>query len=215
MNWLPIKTDILGGTMKPSRHLILVLTALGSLAMLSTTSTAQEIKKNDDKPKSETRELKPVPVKVQIVFTEFDGDKKVKSLPYTALISVDHGPEWAKIRVGTRVPIYAGGSQGGMQYVDIGTNIDCRAHRINDINFDVQLSFERSWVDGDIPLPFDKSSQAANGPALTQFNEPIIRQIKAELNLIMHDGQTVDSMIGTDPMTGRVSKIEVSFIVVK
>lgn len=201
--------------MKLSRQLVLVLTALASLAMLSTTSAAQENKKNDDKPKGETRELKPVPVRVQIVFTEFDGDKKVKSLPYTALISVDHGPEWAKIRVGTRIPIYAGGSQGGMQYQDVGTNIDCRAHRINETNFDVQLAFERSWVDGDIPLPFDKSSQSANGPALTQFNEPIIRQFKAELNLIMRDGQTLESTIGTDPMTGRVSKIEVTFVVVK
>jgi len=55
----------------------------------------------------------------------------------------------------------------------------------------------------------------ANGPGLTQFNEPVIRQFKAELNLIMRDGQTVESTIGTDPSTGRVSKIEVTLIVLK
>jgi hypothetical protein len=99
--------------------------------------------------------------------------------------------------------------------VDVGTNVDCRAHRINETNFDVQLGFERSWVDGDIPVAYEKSAQPANGAALTQFNEPIIRQFKAELNLIMRDGQTVESTIGTDPTTGRVSKIEVTFIVVK
>jgi hypothetical protein len=182
--------------------------------MLSSVSTAQENKKSDERPKSETRELKPVPVKVQIVFTEFDGDKKVKSLPYTTLIGVDHGPELAKLRVGTRIPIYVGGP-GGMQYVDVGTSVDCRAHRINDASFGVQLGFERSWVDGDIPVAFEKSAPQPNGPGLTQFNEPVIRQFKAELNLIMRDGQTVESTIGTDPSTGRVSKIEVTLIVLK
>jgi len=198
--------------MKRNIRLILVFT---SLAIFSSVSTAQENKKSDDSGKTETREVKPVPVKVQIVFTEFDGDKKVKSLPYTTLIGVDHGPELAKLRVGTRIPVYVGGSPGGMQYLDVGTSVDCRAHRINDVSFGVQLIFEHSWVDGDIPVAFEKSAPQASGPGLTQFNEPVIRQFKAELNLIMRDGQTVESTIGTDPSTGRVSKIEVTVIVLK
>jgi hypothetical protein len=191
-----------------------ILTIIIGTAMLSCGLAAQENKKGDEKPKAEARDEKPIPVKVQIVFEEFDGDKKVKSLPYTSLITVDHGPEWAKMRIGTRVPVYAG-KDGGMQYIDVGTNIDCRAHRMDDRNFDIQLSFERSWVDGDVLLPFEKSAQPAVGPALSQFNEPVIRQFRVELNLAMRDGQTVESTVATDPLSGKVSKIEVTFNVVK
>jgi hypothetical protein len=191
------------------------LTAFTTAAvLLASTSVAQDAKKSDDKPRTETREEKPIPVKVQVVYVEFDGDKKIRSLPYTAMIAVDHGPEWAKLRVGTRIPLFAGG-QSGMQYVDVGTNIDCRAHRISDANFDVSLSFERSWVDGDVLLPFNSQPQLQAGPSLSEFKEPVIRQFKAELNLVMHDGQTVESTVGTDPVTGRVSKIEVTFALVK
>jgi hypothetical protein len=186
-----------------------------AMVVLCSGLAAQETKNNDDKPKPEAREEKPTPVKVQVVFTEWEGDKKVKSLPYTLLITVDHGPEWAKLRIGTRVPIYAGGRDGGMQYVDVGTNIDCRAHRMAAANFDVQLSFERSWLDGEVLLPFEKSGPATEGPALSQFNEPVIRQFKAELNLVMRDGQTVESTVATDPLSGKVAKIEVTFVVVK
>lgn len=192
----------------------LVAAIVAGIAMLSMGLGAQENKKVDEKPRTDAREEKPTPVKVQIVFAEFDGDKKVKSLPYTSLITVDHGPEWAKMRIGTRVPVYAG-KDGGMQYVDVGTNIDCRAHRMDDRNFDVQLTFERSWIDGDVLLPFEKGSQASANLALSQFNEPVIRQFKSELNLVLRDGQTVESTVATDPLSGKVSKLEVTFAVVK
>jgi hypothetical protein len=187
---------------------------LFAASMFGSDSTAQDTKKADDKPRTETREEKPIPVKVQVVYVEFDGDKKIRSLPYTAMISVDHGPEWAKLRVGTRIPLFAGG-QNGMQYVDVGTNIDCRAHKLPDANFDVQLSFERSWIDGDVLLPFSSATQQLAGPSLSEFKEPVIRQFKAELNLVLRDGQTVESTVGTDPVTGRVSKIDVTFAVIK
>jgi hypothetical protein len=79
----------------------------------------------------------------------------------------------------------------------------------------VQLSFERSWIDGDVLLPFSSATQQLAGPSLSEFKEPVIRQFKAELNLVLRDGQTVESTVGTDPVTGRVSKIEVTFAVVK
>jgi hypothetical protein len=196
--------------MKMIRYVTVFLMAI----FLVPSARPQDAKKVDDKPRSEAREEKPIPVKVQIVFSEFDGEKKIRSLPYTAMIIVDHGPEWAKLRVGTRIPLFVGG-QNGMQYIEVGTNIDCRAHRITDSNFDVQLSFERSWVDGDVLLPFNSTTQQTPAPSLSEFKEPVIHQFKAELNLAMRDGQTIESTIGTDPVTGRVSKIELTFALVK
>ena len=46
-----------------------------------------------DKPRPDTEAKKEViatPIKLQIVFTEFDGDKKIKSLPYTIYYSASH-----------------------------------------------------------------------------------------------------------------------------
>ena len=49
------------------------------------------------------------PLKVQIVFTEFEGDKKVKSLPYTMVFTAGshRDAEVAKLRVGSRIPVLA------------------------------------------------------------------------------------------------------------
>src|SRR6202007_2455505 len=45
---------------------------------------AQEKPKADDKAPVTVH---PTPLKVQIVFTEFEGDKKVKSMPYTSVFT--------------------------------------------------------------------------------------------------------------------------------
>src|SRR2546425_6767467 len=45
--------------------------------------------KAQEKPKTEERVKVPTPVKVQIVFTEFDGDKKISSMPYTFTVISD------------------------------------------------------------------------------------------------------------------------------
>src|SRR6266446_10242137 len=96
--------------------------------VLSPFCSAQDKPKADD---SQRAEVRTTPVKVQIVFTEFEGDKKVKSLPYTLYINALDAPElkpgWVKLRVGSRVPIYTGGTKENMTYLDVGTNIDARS----------------------------------------------------------------------------------------
>src|SRR6266851_8310794 len=96
--------------------------------VLSPFCSAQDKPKADD---SQRAEVRTTPVKVQIIFTEFEGDKKVKSLPYTLYINAPDAPEWksssfVKLRVGSRVPVYTGGTTGNMTYLDVGTNIDTR-----------------------------------------------------------------------------------------
>src|SRR5215470_6551354 len=94
---------------------------------------------SQDKPKSQEQQSEEyrftlASLKVQVVFTEYEGDKKLKSLPYTFLVTTrtkDDRPA-ARIRVGNRVPVYIGGGPGGSQtsssqsytYMDVGTNID-------------------------------------------------------------------------------------------
>src|SRR6266850_5269764 len=94
------------------------------ISSLSPLGRAQEKPKAEEKPKSEAQST---PAKALIVFTEYDGDKKVKSLPYTLYINAPDAPElgpstWARLRIGSRVPVYTGGTTGNMTYIDVGTN---------------------------------------------------------------------------------------------
>jgi RNA polymerase sigma factor (sigma-70 family) len=147
------------------------------------------------------------PLKIQVLLTEFDGGKKVKSLPYVSYvnaISNSNRHEFTKIRLGTKVPVYAG-KEAGMQYIDVGTNIDCSASQSETGTYRLRVVVERSWVDGSSDL---------SGTA-GQLPEPIIRQFKNEMELTLRDGQTSEPTVATDSMTGKVMKIEVSLSVLK
>jgi hypothetical protein len=174
---------------------------------------AQEKPKADDKAPVTVH---PTPLKVQIVFTEFEGDKKVKSMPYTSVFTADpgRGQDFVKLRVGSRVPLYTG-KEGGLQYVDVGTNLDCRADRLDDGKFGLRLSLERSWVQGDVFVPVDRGTDAQAGGTAGQFKEPVIGQYKTDVYLLVRDGQTVESTVATDPLTGKVLKIELTLTLLK
>jgi hypothetical protein len=186
------------------------------VGVLSPIGLAQDKPKPEEKPKAE---VQTTPVKVQIVFTEYDAEKKVKSLPYTLYINAPDSPElkpgtWARLRIGSRVPVYTGGS-GNMTYIDVGTNIDARAAHTGQGRFLLYLTLERSWVEGDVAVPLVKSDVSQPDSAPSHFREPVVRQFKSELDLKVREGQQVESTIATDPVSGKVLKVEVSVSVVK
>jgi hypothetical protein len=170
--------------------------------------------------KSKADEVKadvhPTPVKIQVVFAEFEGDKKIKSMPYISQFTADapHGLEFAKLRIGNRVPLYTG-KENGLQYADVGMNIDLRAERLDDGRFGIRIALERSWVEGDVLIPVAKTADAQTGGSSGEFKEPVIGQYKTDLYLLMRDGQTVESTLATDPLSGRLLKIEFTLTVVK
>jgi hypothetical protein len=158
-----------------------------------------------------------VSLKLQVTVVEKEGDKKVANLPYTFYVRAGDGgggSPWTKLRSGSRVPVYVG-KEHGMQYIDVGTNIDARGINADDGRFDISLNLERSWVAGEVEVPLDKSDSAVVDPGSTRFKEPIIRQFKTELTLAMRDGQTSEVTEAADPGSGRVLTITVMLNVVK
>jgi hypothetical protein len=158
-------------------------------------------------------------LKVQVTLAEMEGEKKVVSLPYTYYLRAAEagsgpGSPWTKLRMGSRIPVYAG-KDNGMQYIDVGTNIDSRAVNSDDGRFDVSLNLERSWVEGDVLVPMERPTGQTAETHAGPFREPIIRQFKTELNLTMRDGQTTQSTLATDPLSAKVSSITVTVNVVK
>src|SRR5690242_2415557 len=78
------------------------LCLIGALCVTLPSLRAQE--KTQEKPKTE--EQKPsVPVKVQVVLAEFDGDKKISSMPYTFMVIAGGRHNSTYVRTGVRVPV--------------------------------------------------------------------------------------------------------------
>ena len=191
--------------MRRVRGLLVMLAVLaGFLAPLS----AQE--KSDAKPPATT-------LKVQVTIAETEGEKKVVNLPYTYYLRAGEASPmspWTKLRLGSRIPVYVG-KENGMQYLDVGTNIDSRAISSEPGRFDLSLNLERSWVEGDVLVPMEKTTAQTTDAHIGPFREPIIRQFKTELNLTMRDGQTTQSTLAADPLSGKVVSITVTINVVK
>ena len=118
-----------------------------------------------EKPKAEEKAAHPAQLKVQIVFTEFEGEKKVKSIPYTSVFATTGQPnDTMRLRIGSRVPLMTEKDGGGggiqFQYVDVGTNLDCTAERLEDGRFGLRIAFERSWIQGDVAISTDRPAEA-------------------------------------------------------
>ena len=154
-------------------------------------------------------------LKVQIVFSEYEGEKKIKSLPYTLLVLAgnDRDFNWSKIRMGDRMPVATGKDGGGVQfqYLDIGTNIDCRAFAATDGRFRLYMNLERSWVQSDTQLATAKEPSSIE----IEFHQPTLRQFRSELNLALRDGQTIETNFATDPVSGKIIKLEITMNVMK
>jgi hypothetical protein len=154
-------------------------------------------------------------LKVQVVFAEYEGDKKVKNLPYSFLVKTPISDErdWTKIRMGSRVPLPSGPYPANVQvqYVDVGTNIDCYAKQLSDGIYRVTFNLERSWAEGDMALKVDNSNKGTViEKADSTVHAPIIRQFRSESTVTIRDGQTLETNFATDPVTGKVIRLEVT-----
>jgi hypothetical protein len=151
-----------------------------------------------------------VPLKVTVVFTEYDGEKKLSSLPYALFLKADENSRFVgRVRMGVRVPIWTGGKESAIQYQDVGSNLDCFAQAAEDGKYMLDLSLERSSI-----YPNSSEYPAASKPD-EQPHQPLVRQFRANLALMLRDGQTTQNTIATDPLNGHIVKVEVTLNVVK
>jgi hypothetical protein len=185
--------------------------ALAAILVLSVVPhrlSAQDSEKSDAKKHSDT-------LKVKITFSENEGDKKLSNLPYTFYLKAGdpNSASWTKVRMGSRVPVYAG--KDGMQYIDVGTNIDARAVAADGGGFDIYVKLERSWVEGEVNINTDQTSPGPSKSSAATFKQPIIRQFKTDLTLTLHDDETIETAQASDPLSGKVLTISVTMNVTK
>ena len=152
----------------------------------------------------------PVPLKVTVTISRFDGDKKTSSLPY--VLWVNTGREGSSIRMGGDVPVpttvtsSTGQTTPSYSYRSVGTNIDCSASAIAGGLYRISLGVE--------------DTQLARSPAGLQMGAsstaPVSYQrFRAQHQPILRDGQTVQFSVATDKTTGEVIKLDVTLNLVK
>jgi hypothetical protein len=154
-----------------------------------------------------------VPLKVEFVVSEFDGTKKISSLPYTMEVSAVGERagklNYSRLRMGVQVPVLVGGGSKGneWQYTNVGTNIDCSAKAMGDGTYQINFNVERSstYTPGAEPTASETSVGIKAAGA-----RPILRRFSASTTLLLRDGQTNDSTLASDPFNGHVMRITVT-----
>src|SRR5262249_22058229 len=101
-----------------------------------------------------------IPLRVQVLVSRFQGEKKLSSLPYT--LSVTAGSR-GTLRMGAKVPVNMMMTanmpkdfpQGGpIQSQDVGTSIDCYVSTVQDDGrYRIEITIDDSSVYGDAPNP--------------------------------------------------------------
>jgi hypothetical protein len=174
---------------------------------------AQDKEKSGGEAKPSQTEKPMTPLRVQVSFTEFEGDKKISNLPYTFLVNADDRGVKAAVRMGLRVPIETSSNTGAKQitYQDVGTNLDGRAEKTDDGRFSLILNVEKSSA----YLPGSNEKPASVGGNEISSAQPTIQQFRTQVNLLIRDGQTIQSTVAADPVTGRVLKVDVTLNVIK
>ena len=148
-----------------------------------------------------------VPLKIQVTIARYQGDKKVSSLPYA--VTVNTGAR-GMLRMGSQVPIpMAAGVPKevpqGMQYRDVGINIDCtNVVAMDDGRYRFDMSIDDSSLYGeDAP----RTGQVLGAPSFRQFR--LMEQ------MVLKDGQSREFVAATDKVNGEVTRVEVTLTVVK
>jgi hypothetical protein len=184
---------------------------------VASTAIAQPQDKPSPAPAVKPAVAPSVPVRIQVVISRFQGDKKISSLPYVLTVNstdASDRPGHATMRMGTKVPIpattFAPGPPGGAannslvsySYQDVGTNIDCFVHPMDDGRFRVDLTIDDSSV-----YPEEKESAPIKAPS--------IRSFRAGDSMILKDGGTGQFTTASDKVSGEIVKVDVTLTVVK
>jgi hypothetical protein len=207
--------------MTMSRHVAIVAAVL--LALGGASARAQEKEEKADRsPKAEAKDeakaeregLRSIrgvtaTLRVQLVISRYQGEKKTGSLPYTFVVTA--GGDRVRMRMGVDTPVPMGTVTPGdakapmsFQYRNVGTNIDCLARDFGDGRFQLNLNVENS------------SAMSGTGAGdMPTTGAPLFRRFETSINPLLRDGQSIQTIASTDPVSGEVVKIDVTLNVVK
>jgi hypothetical protein len=151
-----------------------------------------------------TEKPAPVPLKVTVTISRYEGEKRTASLPFVLWVNTGGN---AIIQMGSDVPtpttvLKDGANTSQFTYRSLGTNITCSATALGDGLYRLQVDVNDSQV------------FRMTGTGATQLG-PIFQNFRSTNSPILRDGQTVQFAVATDKTTGEVIKLDVTLNLVK
>jgi len=151
-------------------------------------------------------------LKVQVVISRYQGEKKISSQPYTLSVGAN-GPR-ATMKMGTQVPVLTGPAVSGpdgkplpqsYNYRTVGATIECTARSLDDGRYRIELTLDDTSVAAEDPgpQPFSKG--------IPQFRSFQISGATA----VLRDGQSTQLTTAAEKVTGEIAKVDVTVNVVK
>jgi hypothetical protein len=214
-----------------ARRSLVTLAAALTLAALALPACAQEAPKLEAAPKppetpkasderpAERGGMPGSTVRVSLVIARYQGDKKIASLPYTLVVGTGGARTRMRMGVETPIPTASTSSDTGkavtsFQYRNVGTNTDCAVwERPRMSEAGQRETIYRVSLGVDNSSAF--SGPDARGAGGGVEGAPLFRRFETAIDVAMRDGQTIQTIASTDPVTGEVVKIDVTLNVVK
>jgi hypothetical protein len=145
----------------------------------------------------------PVPVRLQVVFERFQGEKRLSSEPYTMSLNANDRP--GRIRMGVTVPMRMDRVNdrevpGNVVYRDVGNAADCTVRSADADRYKVDCTFEQSSI------------ASTNGPAVA-LAPPLLRNFRSESGVLLRSKETAQFTVGTDPVSGERLQVSLTLLV--
>jgi hypothetical protein len=160
---------------------------------------------------AQSRESRVVPLKLQVVLSKYQGEKKVSSMPY--ILSLATGQPRVSLRMGGEIPVATTSAVGtvpavvSFNYRAVGTNIDCWATALDEGRYSVNIGLEDSSV--------YSADQDVKGLSKSASDMPSFNTFKVNENVILKDGESSQFTSATDKISGQVIKVDVTLTVLK
>jgi Flp pilus assembly secretin CpaC len=147
-----------------------------------------------------------IPLRLNILLTRQQGEKKVSSRPYSMLLHAPSSPADNRVElfVGAQVPFLAGGTEqpATLSFKNAGVSLRADAGILPDGRYRLAVKFDDSSV-----VAPDGATAGAVGP--------VIRVFTASTNLFLRDGESASFASAIDPLTGESVKADVTLNVLK
>lgn len=150
----------------------------------------------------------PTPLQVQVVIARKQSGREVARLPYSLACNADDDRR-SSLRMGIEVPVAVGGGKG-MQYRNVGMNIDCQASSMADGRFRLVLGIEQSSIQELDPQALSRKRLADAAAADGDGGAPLFRTFNSMFATLLRDGQGATHTAATDAVTGEEVTVEVS-----
>jgi hypothetical protein len=153
-----------------------------------------------------------VPLKVQVVLSKYQGDKKVSTMPYTLSLATSRAR--VSLRMGGEIPLATTTfnsttvpSVVSVNYRSVGTSIDCSAEALDDGRYALSIGLEDSSVYSE--------DQEVRKLSKATTDQPSFNTFKVNEAVILRDGESSQFTAATDKITGQVIKVDVTLTVLK